>query len=264
MTIKKMIPGGARRFLKRVAGMNSTPEAVSQPFDVVAADAKEYWSASETAEHQRDMSHWLGEGRWTDEAEWRRIGEEHFELHRTLLKLAGKTEPIRKMMEWGQGGGANAIRFASDVSTYIGIDISDPNLKECARQLESRGHQNFRGILIDAAKPEGVLQECNQPLDFFMSTAVFQHFPNKEYGIRVTKIAHHLLADDGIAMIQTRYDDGNPCYKPKTRDYKTNVITFTSYMIDEYWNLVRDLGFRPLAVILKPETNYAYYLLAKS
>jgi hypothetical protein len=35
-------------------------------------------------------------------------------------------------------------------------------------------------------------------------------------------------------------------------------------MIDEYWNLVRDLGFRPMAVILKPETNYAYYLLAKS
>ena len=24
------------------------------------------------------------------------------------------------------------------------------------------------------------------------------------------------------------------------------------------------LGFRPLAVILRPETNYAYYLLAKS
>ena len=148
------------------------------------------------------MSHWLGEGRWADEVGWRRIGEEHFELHRTLLKLAGRREPIRTMMEWGQGGGANAIRFASDVSTYIGVDISDPNLKEVRRQLESRGHFNFRGILIDAAKPESVLVDCDQRLDFFMSTAVFQHFPNKEYGIRVTKIAHQLLADDGIAMIR--------------------------------------------------------------
>ena len=264
MSIKELIPGRAKRFLKRVAGMNSSPEAAPQPLDVVAADAKEYWSGSETAVHQRDMSHWLGEGRWADQAGWRRIGEEHFELHRILLKLAGRTEPIRTMMEWGQGGGANAIRFANDVSTYIGVDISAPNLKECARQLESRGHRNFRGILIDPAKPESVLAECDQRLDFFMSTAVFQHFPNKEYGIRVTKIAHQLLADDGIAMIQTRYDNGNAYYKSKTQDYKTNVITFTSYMIDEYWNVVRDLGFRPLALILRPETNYAYYLLARS
>jgi hypothetical protein len=264
MSIKEMIPGRARRFLKQVTSMNSSPEAVPQPLDVVAADAKAYWSGSETAVDKRDMSHWLGEGRWADEAGWRRIGEEHFELYKTLLKLTGKTGPIRTMMEWGQGGGANAIQFANEVSSYIGVDISEPNLKECAHQLESRGHHNFQGTLIDAAKPEGVLAECNEPIDFFMSTAVFQHFPNKEYGIRVTKIAHQLLADDGIAMIQTRYDNGNVYYKSKTRDYKSNVTTFTSYMIDEYWNVVRDLGFRPLGVILRPETNYAYYLLARS
>ena len=67
MSIKKMIPGRARRFLKRVAGTNSAPEAAAQPLDVLAADAKEYWSGSETAVDQRDMSHWLGEGRWADE-----------------------------------------------------------------------------------------------------------------------------------------------------------------------------------------------------
>ena len=259
MSIKTLIPAPARRFLKRVVGLDAP-----QSLEVVARDASEYWSGSETGVDRRDMSHWLGEGRWADEAEWRRIGEEHFELYRTLSNLTGRTAPIRTIMEWGQGGGANAIRFANEVSVYIGVDISGPNLKECARQLESRGHQNFRGILIDATNPEAILAECGGPIDFFLSTAVFQHFPNKDYGVRVTKIAHQLLAEDGIAMIQTRYDNGSDYYKPKTRDYKKNVITFTSYIIEEYWNLARDLGFRPLAVVLRPETNYAYYLLAKS
>ena len=184
MSIKAMIPGPARRFLKRVAGMNSSPEAVPQPLEVVADDAKEYWSGSETAVDQRDMSHWLGEGRWADEAGWRRIGEEHFELYRTLLKLAGRTEPIRTMMEWGQGGGANAIRFANDVSTYIGVDISEPNLKECARQLESRGHHNFRGILIDASKPEGFLAECDGRLTFSCRPPCSSTFPTRNMDTR--------------------------------------------------------------------------------
>jgi cyclopropane fatty-acyl-phospholipid synthase-like methyltransferase len=205
MSIKAMIPARARRMLKRVAGMKSSPAAAPQPLEVVVKDAAEYWSGSETGVDKRDMSHWLGEGRWADEASWRRIGEEHYELYKTLLTLAGRKAPIQTMMEWGQGGGANAIRFVNEVSTYLGVDISEPNLKECARQLESRGHHNFRGILIDALNPESVLAEGDGRIDFFMSTAVFQHFPNKEYGVRVTKVAHQLLADDGIALIQTRY-----------------------------------------------------------
>jgi cyclopropane fatty-acyl-phospholipid synthase-like methyltransferase len=263
MSIRELIPARARRILKRVAGMNSSP-TTPQPVEVIVKDAQEYWAGSESAADRRDMSHWLGEGRWADEAEWRRIGEDHFKLYETLLKLAGRTDPVRTMMEWGQGGGANAICFAREVSDYIGVDISEPNLKECARQLQSRGHHNFRGILIDAPNPEGVLAQCDRPIDFFLSTAVFQHFPNKEYGVRVTKAAHQLLADDGIALIQTRYDNGTDFFKSKARDYKVNVVAFTSYMIDEYWNVARDAGFRPLAVILSPKTNYAYYLLAKS
>jgi methyltransferase family protein len=263
MSITAIIPGRARRLLKRVARAFYPPPA-REPLELIAKDAKEYWTGSETAEDRRDMSHWVGEGRWADQARWQRIGDEHFELYRILLNLAGRTNPVRTMMEWGQGGGANAIRFATEVSAYIGVDISEPNLKECARQLKSRGHENFRGILIDAPEPEGVLADCDARIDFFLSTAVFQHFPSKEYGVRVTKVAHQLLADDAIALIQTRYDDGSDRYKPKTRDYKINVTTFTGYMIEEYWNILRDVGFRPLAVILRPETNYAFYLLAKS
>ncbi len=111
-------------------------------------------------------------------------------------------------------------------------------------------------------KPEEVREKAGTKVDFFLCTAVFQHFPTKDYGVRVTRIAHDLLNDDGVALIQTRFDDGTDRFKPKTSDYQANVTYFTSYPIEEYWAIARDNGFRPLAVILKPEVNYAFYLLA--
>jgi Methyltransferase domain len=263
MSIKAMIPRKVRRIVKQALGMQNPARGAPEPLEVLANDAREYWSASATSADQRDMSHWLGEGRWSDAGGWRRIGDEHFELYRKLVQLSGRTSPIRTMLEWGPGGGANAIRFAEGIPEFIGVDISEPNLKECARQLEAHGHHIFQGILVDAPNPEGVLAKSDKPVDFFLSTAVFQHFPDKEYGVRVTKIAHQLLAKDGIALIQTRYDNGIELFKPKKNNYKSNVAYFTSYMIDEYWNIARDTGFRTLAVSLRPETNYAFYLLAK-
>ena len=102
-----------------------------------------------------------------------------------------------------------------------------------------------------------------QPVDFFLCVAVYQHFPSKKYGIEVTKIAHGLLKDRGLAIIQIRYD-GKKVYKPKTRDYKANVITFTSYGIDEFWNILKNVGFEPLCIELQPNNNYAYFFVRKN
>jgi hypothetical protein len=100
-------------------------------------------------------------------------------------------------------------------------------------------------------------------VDFFLSTAVFQHFPSQEYGIKVTRLAFHLLKDEGVAIIQIRYDDGSDILKSKQRDYARNAITFTSYPVHEYWQIALESGFTPLAVILDTEPCYAYYLLRK-
>jgi hypothetical protein len=116
---------------------------------------------------------------------------------------------------------------------------------------------------IDANEPEGVLDRIAAKVDLFLCTAVYQHFPGKDYGVRVTRLAHQLLADGGVALIQTRYDDGNPLFASKSRDYGTNAVFFTSYRVEEFWRIAEDLGFRPLAVVLRPATNYAFYLLSR-
>jgi hypothetical protein len=76
-------------------------------------------------------------------------------------------------------------------------------------------------------------------------------------------LAHRLLSKDGVALIQIRYDDGSKRFAPKRRSYHSNVVTFTSYGIVEFWETTLKVGFRPLAISLDPSVGYAYYYLKK-
>jgi len=229
----------------------------------IAADAANFWNSSDNSSRVRDLSHWLGEGRWSDEGAWTYIGQLHFAMFEKLCLLADVARPANSMIEWGPGGGANAIQFCSEVTDFYGIDISAANLAECQRQLEMCGFGGFLPILIDGDTPEQCLELVKSPVDVFLSTAVYQHFPSKEYGVRVTELAHKLLADNGVALIQIRYNDGSERFRPKYRDYHKNVVTFTSYGIVEFWQIVLQVGFSPLAITLGPSVNYAYFFLKK-
>lgn len=253
--------GHPRRSVERAIEILSgfLPQSESR----VASDAFSFWAGSDSTDGARDLSHWLGEGRWSDQEAWTRIGRLHFEMFERLCLLADVALPVRTMIEWGPGGGANAVRFCREVTDLYGIDISAPNLAECQRELEIRGFYGFAPVLIDIRHPEECLEFVKRPAGFFLSTAVYQHFPSKQHGIRVTELACELLADDGVALIQTRYHDGSKRFAAKNRDYWRNVVTFTSYGISEFWQIAVESGFNPLAVSLDPDINYAYYFLKK-
>jgi len=226
-------------------------------------DVYNYWSASESSDRKKDLSHWRGKGRWDEDA-WLEIGEKNFSFFNMLCKISNTpTDSIKRMLEWGPGGGANVIRFAKNISVYYGVDISKSNLDECHKQVKHIYPQSFHPILIEPPKPQDCIAKIEGKIDFFLSTAVFQHFPSKEYGIEILKIAYNLLHKGKIALIQIRYDDIRLKYKSKTRSYQRNAITFTSYRIDEFWKICKDIGFEPLSVTLSPEVNYAYYFLQK-
>lgn len=229
----------------------------------IERDAARFWAGSGGDEHMRDLSHWYGEGRWADKDKWDRIGQAHLRMLEKLCLLADVTEPIENMVEWGPGGGLNAVHFCATVPVFYGVDISAANLTECQRQVEARGLKGFRPVLIDIDKLERCLELVEEPVDFFLSTAVYQHFPSKEYGIRVTELAAGLLGDGGVALIQIRYDDGSPRLKAKKSNYEKNVVTFTSYEIHEFWQIAIDVGMEPLAVSLDPKVAYAYFFLKK-
>ncbi|MFW6145871.1 MAG: class I SAM-dependent methyltransferase [Planctomycetota bacterium] len=229
----------------------------------LARDAQRYWSDSRDDAYRRDLSHWAGEGRWADQARWREIGLTHLAMFHTLCDLAGVAAPGGRMLEWGPGGGANAVCFAEVFETFIGVDISEANLTECGRQLAAVGFTGFQPIAIDAPDPEAVLDRVDEPIDLFLCTAVYQHMPGREYGRRVTRCAADLFARGGVALIQTRYPNDNPTTVSKRDDYERNVLQFTAYRVEEFWTLARACGLEPLAVKLVEETRYAYYFLRK-
>ncbi|HEY8746508.1 MAG TPA: class I SAM-dependent methyltransferase [Tepidisphaeraceae bacterium] len=229
--------------------------------DALAAAAGHYWRQSAVRPWVADMSHWRG--RWSDDAAWSGIGAAHVTMFRQLCALAARQTPVTSMLEWGPGGGANALAFAPLVKRMYGIDISPPNLGECGRQLASNGFNDWNPIEIDANVPEDALQKLDSPVDFLLCTAVIQHFPSQDYGRRVLKIFNRALANEGLALIQTRYDDGSEVLRCKTNDYEKNVVTFTSYRIDAFWHDLIQAGFEPLSIILRPESCYAYYLTKK-
>lgn len=51
--------------------------------------------------------------------------------------------------------------------------------------------------------------------------------------------------------------------RAKHRNYHKNAITFTSYKIEEFWEISKSSGFTPLGIVLEPHNRYAYYYLAK-
>ena len=239
-------------------------KVIPQSKKILFRDAEDYWNKSTQNGLVRDMSHWRGEGRFEDEIKWNQIGREHLDMVKDLCLLAQRTTPISSMVEWGPGGGANAIWFCREVEKFYGVDISEANLEECERQIKANHLDGFSQRLVEIDDPEKCLDTLDSPVDLFLSTAVYQHFPSKSYGKRITGIAKKLLAKDGIALIQIRYDDGSVKFKPKTRNYKKSFVTFTSFAIHEFWEDVTSLGFTPLAVKLIPSVNYAYFFLKKA
>jgi SAM-dependent methyltransferase len=191
-------------------------------------------------------------------------------MYEQLCRVTGLQRPLRNAVEWGSGGGANAIHFIREVGEFCGIEIAQASLDECGRVLAEAGFHGFRPVLIPAESPEEALERARGPFDFFLSTYVYELLPGRAYGERVTRIAWQLLRPGGVALIQIRYDDGSPRSTQKHADYFRHSTRFTSYRVEEFWLLAEKAGFVPRYVTLVPRKTeqfsgdlYAYFVLSK-
>lgn len=240
--------------------------AVMRYDEKVIDQASRFW-ASLDQQTLREVSHWVGHGKCADLSAWAGVGRRNFERFERLHCLAGGPT-IRSVVEWGCGGGANAVEFSSrlDLDAYYGVDVWEATLVECERQLGLRGHESrFHPIFVPLDNPETVLGKVAEPVDLFICTAVYQFFPSAEYGARVTRIAHQLLRPGGLALLQIKY-----CQEPSqdaaspTTSYASNPARFTLYRLEDFWRLTVNCGFKPLGLSLEPSAASAYYYLRKS
>ncbi len=211
------------------------------------------------------FQHWSGS---LPEEAWDRIGGETYEFYQRVSSSLGLDSPVRRIVEWGCGGGANAIHFAKEVDTFYGVDISETTLQECERQMAKRGLTNFKPILIDTQSPEKACESISEPIDLFLCVYVFELFPSEAYGLKILRIASQLLKQGGVAIVQNKYPI-NIVTRSQRWGYGLGVANMTSYPIHEFWNSCMECGLTPQFVHLKPkqplvnDERYAYYFLTK-
>jgi hypothetical protein len=251
-----------QRFTERLA------RAVAESEGRLAADSDRFWNDGDNAS-LRGISHWRGTGPFQDDdALWLETGRFHFELGQKAAAWSGLEAPMGPVVEWGAGGGMNAVHFAPVCSTFYAVDINAESLTECARQGAEAGCHNIVPIHISAGEPDKVLSAIGEPCGFFLSTYVFEALPTPASGLQILKVAFDLLRPGGLGLVHYRYAS-MPGSASKGRDYSRNWVRMTTYRNDELWVACEKMGFSPLFLVLAPtqpefnETDYGYLAFMK-
>jgi SAM-dependent methyltransferase len=233
----------------------------SQSSERIAADSQAYWTSEQGSTWTSD-SHWRGS---LPDNDWQDIGTQHWSLWQTFARAVGADGELKRIVDWGCGGGANAVAFAPHCAEYVGVDIVPANVRECEDQVAKACDTPFKGVVIDGTQPEIGARDIGK-CDLFHCLYVFEALPTPEYGLRVLRIAADLLEPSGHAFVQIKYRTGWRTAS-RRRSYRSSTLpTMTSYRIDEFWNSAVKCGLRPELIHLVPrnafDERYAYFLLS--
>lgn len=235
---------------------------VTHTDDRIAADAQAYWSAPDS-KRWGSNSHWRND---FDDGLWLGMGAEHLAMYRRAARALDLDAEGRRVVDWGCGGGANAVHFAPHAAQYVGVDVSGETVTECGRQVAAVCDTVFRPVVVDVADPEaavGAVGACEVFLCFY----VLELVPTPEYGARLLRIARDLLTPGGLALVQIKYSDGRWSTRPRRRAYKSGLADMTTYPIEGFWQLAEECGLTPRHVELVPrnelDERYAYFTLTR-
>jgi SAM-dependent methyltransferase len=231
----------------------------------IARDSQAYWTAPPTRRSKAD-SHWRGAETLDDDL-WLDIGRGHLEIYRRACRALGRDERAGRVLEWGCGGGANAVHFAPLADEFVGVEVSAASLDECATQVRAVCSTPFRPVLVDVGHPEAAVAAVGGPVDVYTCFYVFELIPTPEYGARLLDIARDVLRPGGVGIVQIKYSTGSWWTAPRRRGYRSGLAEMTTYPIDGFWQLVRSAGLDPVHVELVPrnelDERYAYFVLRK-
>ena len=259
----------AKRLVRDGLDFTLTRVGLGQPESRLARDSQSFWNGPLHDDSWRNNSHWQDGSAFADDNAWRAVGQGHLDLYEHFARAVQYDRPLGRVVEWGSGGGANAVHFAPRSQEYVAVDVAADSLVECERQVRAVCDTPFTAVLADVADPEAAARRVPQPCDLFLCCYVLEMVPTPEYGLRLLRIAHDLLADDGLALIQIKYRTASWRTRPRRRRYRsTTAASMTTYRIEEFWTAATSCGLRPELVTLVPKNDlderYAYFLLSKT
>jgi SAM-dependent methyltransferase len=242
---------------------------LDQPESRLARDSQSYWNSPKKDEGWKSNSHWRDGSAFADGDTWLAVGKEHLALYERFARAVQYDRPLRRVVEWGCGGGANAVHFAPRSQEFVGVDVTADTLSECEQQVRAVCDTPFIPVLADVAAPESAALHVPQPCDLFLCFYVLELVPTPEYGLRLLRIARGLLADDGLAVVQIKYRTDSWRTRSRRRRYRSSTnASMTTYRIDEFWTAASECGLRPELITLVPKNaldeRYAYFLLTKA
>ena len=237
----------------------------------LAEAANRFWNdhASADAAPRAEQSHWRGAGCFADDALWLRLGREHLELLQAALRRHGLALQAERVVEWGCGGGMNAVHFARGARAFYGIDIARASLDECGRQLAREGLAGYVPVLVDAGRPRDALPAVGEACDLFLCIYVFELLPSEAHALALLDIAHAMLRPGGVALLQVRIRAGGLGGKSRPWDYAANMAHNVTFTQAGFSAACVARGFRVLEVLEKPavpelqEKDYAYFVLQR-
>ena len=256
--LKGLIRDGLDLTLSRVG--------LAQAESRLVGDSQSFWDSPPEDDSWRNNSHWRNGSAFPDDDAWLAVGAGHLALYEKMARAQQYDRPLGRIVEWGSGGGANAVHFAPRSQEYIAVDVTATSLAECERQVRAVCDTPFTAVLADVADPEAAAQQIPRTCDLFLCLYVLELVPTPEYGLRLLRIARDLLADDGLALVQIKYSTASWRTRSRKRRYRSSTAaSMTTYRIEEFWTAATACGLEPQLVTLVPKNDlderYAYFLL---
>lgn len=251
----------AVRGMRALARRNLLAVPVPRTLRARAREAQSYWS--------RPGPRWAMDSHFRDSGvpHWETIGTEHLRLFDEFCDHVGLDDHPARILEWGAGGGANAVAFAPRAREFVAVDVSGAALAECRSQVERTCATPVRSVPVHVDRPETALDTVAD-VDLFLCFYVLELVPSQHHARRIMATAVQLLRPGGAAVIQVKYRTGSWRTRSRTWGYRRQVAAMTTYSIDGFWQLAADLGFEGHYVKLVPENEldqrYAYFFLTRS
>ncbi len=247
--------------IRTLAGHRESEAALGQA-------ANRFWNDFASPVRAQE-AHWRGHGPFADDAVWLKLGRGHLEWLQQVLHSQGRVLRPRRVVEWGCGGGMNAVHFARGAQRYYGVDLSQPTLRECARQLQRERLDGFVPVLVDANQPRAALSVIEAPCDLFVCTYVFELLPSVGHARELLQLAWDVLAPEGVALVHIRCATAAFTSRSRPWGYEENMAHNVTFELVDFRAMCEGLGFAVLgvqAVDAVPELNeknYAYLVLTK-
>ena len=160
-------------------------------------------------------------------------------LYDRAVEMLGRVP--ERVVDWGCGGGMAAQQMMADGTRYYGVDIVQATLDACGRAIEN-APGTFVPMLAGIDDPETCFRRINH-CDLFVCLTVYQHFPDKAYAARITRLVAGILKLDGLAIIQTR-QAGKRRPTNDTRPYKARWMSSVLFNAPEFEKMAESAGLK--------------------